>query len=205
MRDEENIRALEKTAIDWMGFIFHPGSPRYVSDDNKRTEAILSCSKIKVGVFVNEEQTVIERRVSEYRLDYIQLHGDESPETCHALKDAGYQVIKAFRISSEADFRSTAAYESFADYFLFDTKDIGYGGTGRRFDWSLLEAYQGKIPFLLSGGIGAEHAEALSAIHHPLLAGIDLNSRFEYAPALKDVEKIERFVCQFKILKNKKI
>jgi phosphoribosylanthranilate isomerase len=200
MRDRDNIRALEKTAIDWMGFIFYPGSLRYIPDEDRMTETILSCSKVKAGVFVNATQEEIEKKAAKYRLDYVQLHGNESPEMCHRLKDAGYKIIKAFPISSASDFHTISAYETCVDYFLFDTKDTGYGGTGRRFNWSLLEAYRGDIPFLLSGGIGAEHLEELSLFRHPLPAGIDLNSRFEYAPAIKDIDKIERFIQQ---LKNK--
>ena len=199
MRDGDNIRALEKKDIDWMGFIFYPGSPRSVSDEDIWTDAIQSCSKVKVGVFVNEEQAEIERKVAKYRLDYVQLHGDESPDDCRRLQEAGYAVIKAFSISSELDFRQTVEYESFVKYFLFDTKSDKRGGTGQRFDWSVLEDYRGNIPFLLSGGIGTEHIAELSAFRHHLLAGIDLNSRFECAPALKDVDRLERFVKQLKI------
>ena len=198
MRDGDNIRSLEKVGIDWMGFIFYPASPRYVSEDDKWTEAIQSCTKVKVGVFVNAEPETIEKKVAKYRLDYVQLHGDESPDYCHRMRDTGCAVIKAFPVSSESDFRSTAAYESFVDYLLFDTKGVGYGGTGRRFNWSALNAYQGNTPFLLSGGIRAEHVNDLLALIHPLMAGIDLNSRFELSPALKDVNKIEQFVRQLR-------
>jgi len=203
LRNVDNIHALEKTAIDWMGFIFYPRSPRYVSDEDNQAEAIQSCTKIKVGVFVNEKQDEIERKVAKYHLDYVQLHGDESPEDCQRLRETGCAIIKAFPISSESDFQSTIAYESYVDYFLFDTKDSGYGGTGRRFHWSVLKEYRGNIPFLLSGGIGAEHLADLSAFRHPLFAGIDLNSRFECAPALKDVGKIEQFINQLRITKYK--
>jgi phosphoribosylanthranilate isomerase len=225
MRDGDNIRALEKVDVDWMGFIFYQGSPRYVPDDDIFTEAIQSCTKIKAGVFVNEEPEEIERKVAKYRLDYVQLHGDELPDCCRRLKDAGRSVIKAFSVSADTDFRLTAAYEPFVKYFLFDAppsilrernngvpaaelfssstgavasdawrKKSNYGGTGRRFDWSVLAAYKGNTPFLLSGGIGAEHIAELAAFHHPLMAGIDLNSRFETSPALKDTDKIRRFV-----------
>lgn len=196
MRDGDNIRALEKIDIDWMGFIFYPKSPRYVSDEAQWTEAILSCSKVKVGVFVNETQKEIERKAAKYRLDYVQLHGDETPDDCRRLREAGYAVIKAFRIATASDFRLIPAYESYVDYLLFDTKDIGYGGTGRQFDWSVLEAYRGETPFLLSGGIGAEHTAELSACRPALLSGIDLNSRFELSAAIKDTKAIEQFVNQ---------
>jgi phosphoribosylanthranilate isomerase len=198
MRDGDNIRALEKVDIDWMGFIFYPGSPRCVPDEDKYLQTIQTCSKVKVGVFVNEEQGEIARKVEKYRLDYVQLHGDEAPEFCRQLHEAGCAVIKAFSIASETDLRSIAAYEAFVEYFLFDTKGTGYGGTGKRFDWSVLEAYRGNIPFLLSGGIGIEHVHDLQEFTHHLMAGIDLNSRFELLPAIKDTAAIERFVCQLR-------
>jgi phosphoribosylanthranilate isomerase len=201
MCDEDNIRALEKLDIDWMGFIFYPGSPRYVPDEEDRYAAIQSCTKIKVGVFVNEKQEEILRKVAKCRLNYVQLHGDESPEFCSRLKDEGCAIIKAFSVSSKSDFGQTSAYESLVEYFLFDTKSSERGGTGKRFDWSILESYQGNVPFLLSGGIGSEHLADLQTFTHPLMAGIDLNSRFEVSPALKDVGKIETFVGQLKRMK----
>ena len=192
MRNSANIRALDSLDIDWMGFIFYSGSPRYVFDED---EAI-SCSKVKVGVFVNEQLEEIARKAAKHRLDYIQLHGDESPDFCRRLKDAGYAVIKAFSVLSETDLQKTSVYEPFVDYFLFDTKGDGYGGTGRCFDWSVLKAYRGNIPFLLSGGIGTEHVEALATFRHPLMAGIDLNSRFERSPAWKDTVEIAGFITR---------
>ena len=198
MRDEDNIRALEKIDIDWIGFIFYEASPRYVPEADRFCAAIQVCSKVKVGVFVNEEFAEISRKTLRYRLNCVQLHGDETPELCRQVRCAGYTVIKAFSISSEADLLQTVAYEPFADYFLFDTKDKERGGTGKRFDWSILQAYQGDAPFLLSGGIAPEHLYELSSFRHPKMAGIDLNSRFELAPAIKDTKKIESFVHQFK-------
>jgi phosphoribosylanthranilate isomerase len=198
MRDGDNIRALEKLDIDWMGFIFYPESPRYVSDDNDRIAAIQSCSKVKVGVFVNEQIEVILQKMATYRLDFVQLHGDEPPEFCRRLKERGYKIIKVFSTASEKDLVQTAAYEPFVDYFLFDTKDNKRGGTGIRFDWSVLKAYRGNTPFLLSGGIDIKHIEELNAFNHPMMAGIDLNSRFELSPAVKDIALIDSFVRRFK-------
>jgi phosphoribosylanthranilate isomerase len=200
MRDWDNIRALETLDIDWMGFIFYPGSPRYVPDEDRFLNAIQLCTKIKVGVFVNEGQQEILRKMAKYRLDYVQLHGDELPDFCCRLRDAGCAVIKALSVSSGQDLLQTSAYESCVDYFLFDTKTKGdeRGGTGQRFDWSVLEAYQGNIPFLLSGGIGAEHIADLCGFYHPMMAGIDLNSRFEVSPALKDAGRVGKFVSQFR-------
>jgi len=194
MRDGDNIRALEKLDIDWMGFIFYAGSPRYVPDDAQCSDAIQSCTKVKVGVFVNEQSDEILRKVAKYGLDYVQLHGDETPDFCRRLRDAGCAVIKAISVSSEIDLRQTNAYEPFVEYFLFDTKSDKYGGTGKRFDWSVLEAYRGNVPFLLSGGIGLEQVNDLRAFAHPMMTGIDLNSRFELSPAIKNIETVERFV-----------
>ena len=198
MRDRDNIRALERLDIDWMGFIFYPGSPRYVTDEDEFCAAIQSCAKVRVGVFVNEQPEAIIRKVATYRLNYVQLHGDETPDSCRQLRDAGCAIIKAFSISSEADLRKTTDYEPFAKYFLFDTKSSERGGSGKRFDWSVLEAYRGNVPFLLSGGIGLEHVHDLQALVHPLLAGVDLNSRFELSPAMKDAGLVERFAGQFR-------
>jgi len=198
MRDGNNIRALERLDINWMGFIFYPGSPRFVPDEDKYNTAIQSCTKVRVGVFVNENREEIVRKVAKYQLDFVQLHGDESPNFCRQLQEADCPVIKAFAISSEKDLQQTADYEPFVAYFLFDTKGSKWGGTGRRFDWAVLEAYRGDIPFLLSGGIGLENVRDLQLFTHPLLAGIDLNSRFELSPALKDVRMVERFVNQLR-------
>mgnify|MGYP001733116714 FL=1 len=133
---------------------------------------------------------------SAYKLDYLQLHGNESPEDCHTLQKRGYSLIKAFPIASKEDFKKTKEYEGRVDYFLFDTRCEGYGGSGKRFDWSILTGYKGETPFLLSGGIRPENAEAIRNFRHPRLAGIDLNSGFEIEPGLKDVDKLKNFIQQ---------
>ena len=196
MRDGNNIRALERLDIDLLGFIFHPGSPRYVCCHSVQPGDISSCTKIKAGVFVNAQPEEILREAAKYQLDYVQLHGNESPGDCRLLREKGYGVIKAFPVSSGVDLQQTSAYESFVDYFLFDTKNDNYGGSGLLFDWSALENYRGRVPFLLSGGIGHENMQDLLAFSHPLMAGVDLNSRFEVSPALKDPDMVERFIGQ---------
>ncbi|MDR2886561.1 MAG: phosphoribosylanthranilate isomerase, partial [Bacteroidales bacterium] len=180
-----------------MGFIFYPRSPRCV--DDACVDAIRSCSKLKTGVFVNEQPEEILRKVEKYRLNYVQLHGDESPDDCRRLQDAGCAVIKAFSVSSAADLEHTQDYAPFVDYLLFDTKGSERGGTGKRFHWPLLNAFRGGIPFLLSGGIGPEHLADLHDFRHPLMAGIDLNSRFESAPAMKDAAGVEEFVRKLRM------
>lgn len=191
MREAENIREVEKLA-DWLGLIFWPKSKRYVS-----TKPVYLPTQVKrVGVFVDEEAGRVMRTADDYGLDLIQLHGHESPEYLSMLK--GYRIIKAFNIAIPSDFMDTTPYEGLADYFLFDTKGKQIGGNGEKFDWSVLSSYHGRTPFLLSGGIGPEDVEQVRAIKHPKCIGIDLNSRFEIAPGLKDVNLLREFIEKVK-------
>ncbi len=193
MRDAENIREVEALGIDMMGFIFWPKSSRYVSE----RPAYLPTGCKRVGVFVDEHVEQVQRIADAYGLDVIQLHGNESPEYVQRLQ--GRSLIKAFNIASPEDIRQTKAYEGIVDYFLFDTKGKSVGGNGEKFDWSLLHAYDGDTPFLLSGGIGPHDAEFVTAFRHPRCMGIDLNSRFEISPALKDVNKLKGFIKQIRL------
>ena len=197
MREAENIREVEALGIDLMGFIFWPKSSRYVSE----RPAYLPTQCKRVGVFVNEDAETIKRIAEDYALDYIQLHGSESPDYIHALRvDGGFAtVIKAFNIATTEDLEATKPYEGIVDYFLFDTKGKSIGGNGEKFDWSVLDDYVGKTPFLLSGGIGPDDAERVKAFHHPKCIGIDLNSRFETAPGLKDINKLKEFIKEIRL------
>ena len=194
MRDPENIREIESLDVDFIGFIFYNGSPRFVGNNDESTKVICSCKKQKVGVFVNEPIEYILDKAEKYKLDFLQLHGIESPELCLQLQNKGYQVIKAFSISSAEDFVNTQNYPDCCNYFLFDTKCDSHGGSGKRFDWSLIEEYKGGTPFLLSGGLTFDCVDDLRLINHPAFAGIDLNSGFEKSIAIKDAEKINEFV-----------
>lgn len=196
MRDASNIREVEACGTDWMGFIFFAPSARNVTD---RPE-YLPVHARRVGVFVDADFKTMTEKIQEFGLHLAQLHGTESPETCLQLKQSGVKIIKAIAIRSAEDFQQTAAYTDVCDYFLFDTPCTGYGGSGKSFDWSLLHHYQGKIPFLLSGGIRSESLDALASFHHPAWAGIDLNSGFETAPAYKDATALKTFIKQFKTL-----
>lgn len=204
MREPENIRQVAALGIDWMGFIFYEKSPRAVRMDSavdleeiKRAAARVAPTR-RVGVFVNASPEYMLEMAAAFQLDYLQLHGDESPELCHTLQKRGYAVIKAISVATMADLERTKAYEGRVGYFLFDTKCKEYGGSGKQFDWSVLAAYQGEIPFLLSGGIHPESTEAIRQFQHPRFAGIDLNSGFETAPGLKDVAKLNSFIKQLK-------
>ena len=194
MRDADNIRAVSELRIDWMGFIFWAPSSRYVSEK----PTFLPTRQKRVGVFVDARIEEVRSKADEYALDLIQLHGKESPAFCERLKgNSRQQLIKAFNIATQEDLEQTLPYEGLVDYFLFDTKAKMVGGNGTQFDWSVLSAYQGNTPFLLSGGIGPDDAEKVRNFHHPQLAGIDLNSRFELSPALKDIEKLKQFITEY--------
>ena len=192
MRDAENICEVEALGIDLMGFIFWPKSSRYVSE----RPAYLPTNCKRVGVFVDEDIETVKRIADDYALDYIQLHGHELADYCAQLR--GFKLIKAFNIATTEDFKQTEPYTGIVDYFLFDTKGKSVGGNGEKFDWSVLSAYDGNTPFLLSGGIGPDDAEVLTSHFSPLTskkcAGIDLNSRFEQAPGLKDINKLKDFL-----------
>ena len=193
MREAENIRAVEALGVDWMGFIFWEHSARCVS----QPPAYLPTRAKRVGVFVDASLDVVCQHVETFGLDVVQLHGSEKPAFLYDLRNAlagAVLIVKAFSIATRDDLLQTSLYEGLADYFLFDTKAQLVGGNGRKFDWSVLAHYDGSTPFLLSGGIGPDDAARLSAFSHPRLAGIDLNSRFEISPALKNVELLKQFL-----------
>ena len=196
MRDAENVRNVENLDVNFLGFIFYSGSPRYVGDNSDSLDVVCKCTKSKVGVFVNELFDFIYDKAELCKLDYLQLHGKETPDLCRELRQLGHSVIKAFSIASADDFKSMENYSGCCDYFLFDTKCVGYGGSGQRFDWSLLDEYNGATPFLLSGGLTPDCFDDLSRLVHPKFAGIDLNSGFEVSPAMKDVDKLRVFISQ---------
>ena len=192
MRNAENIRAVSALGIDLMGFIFWPKSSRYVPEP----PSYLPTDCKRVGVFVDASLEDIRQHIHDYQLDIVQLHGHESPEFAKALKPA--MIIKAFNIATAEDLAQTIPYEGIVDYFLFDTKAQLPGGSGEQFDWSVLSQYEGTTPFLLSGGIGPDDAERIKAFYHERCIGIDLNSRFELAPALKDVHQLKEFLKKVK-------
>ncbi|MDF9828976.1 phosphoribosylanthranilate isomerase [Parabacteroides sp. PF5-6] len=200
MRDTQNIQEVAALGVDWIGLIFYPKSPRAIENEEcrmKNEELNMKNSSFKkVGVFVNATFEEMMEAVAVYGLDYLQLHGDESPERCFSLQKRGISLIKAISIATIEDLEKTKTYEEYVDYFLFDTKCKHYGGSGKTFDWSILSAYKGNTPFLLSGGIHPGSVEAIRNVSHPQCAGIDLNSGFETEPALKDIEKLKFFLSQ---------
>lgn len=197
MRDPDNIRAVEALGVDWMGFIFYSKSPRLAPCD---APAYLPSACRRVGVFVNASLEEIASRVRGYSLDMVQLHGSESPELCRQLSRLlpGVDLIKAMQVRSAEDLTRASEYSGAVSWLLFDTPTAGFGGSGKSFDWSLLAGYEGEVPFILSGGIGPDSVEAISSLRHPAFAGVDLNSRFETAPGLKDVDAVRAFIESLK-------
>lgn len=201
MKFPENVEKVKTLGPDYMGFIFHPSSPRFVDD----IDSIRQINGVKkVGVFVNAASAEIIRISHEAGLDMIQLHGNENPEYCDLLKGNGLKLIKAFSVNRTFDFSIIDFYAPFCDYFLFDAAGPNRGGNGIVFNWMQLKFYYGKTPFFLSGGIGPEHLESLQELRrkHPLLIGIDLNSRFEHSPGLKSIDLLSPFVSHLKLSCN---
>ena len=211
MRDADNIRDISALGVDMIGLIFYPPSPRYVQQFSSGAGIIpdyapdMGKTPLRVGVFVDEMPQNIVTRVYNYKLDYIQLHGNEPRETLENLRATidpdikpKIKIIKAISVSSAEDIKKYKEYVGAADLFLFDTKCKTVGGSGEQFDWQVLQQYDGETPFLLSGGIGPEDVERLKAFQHPKCIGIDLNSKFEIEPALKDVEKLRKFLLKVK-------
>ena len=196
MRDADNIRAVESLGVDWMGFIFYGHSSRNV----ETLPSYLPKDVKRVGVFVDEDPLTVSLRVKQFGLEIVQLHGAEDPRYIGRIRALcpGITVVKALSIASDKDLDKASAYYGMVEYFLFDTKAKLAGGNGVQFDWSILNSYRGTVPFILSGGIGPEDAARINAFNHPMMEGIDLNSRFETAPALKDVESLKSFLSQIK-------
>lgn len=190
MKFTDNIRAVAALQPDYLGFIFYPHSPRFVGYEVNTELAELRLPAKKVGVFVDKDFSTIKNLIQTYHFDAVQLHGNESAETCAALKKS-VEVIKAFGVDENFDFNQLKAYENSVDYFLFDTKTVVYGGSGKSFDWHVLEKYQLDVPFFVSGGLSNENISSVLQFKHPALYGLDLNSRFEDEPGVKNIEKLK--------------
>jgi len=189
--------------IDYAGLIFYKDSPRYMGDKitGKQVKGADFDLK-KVGVFVNPGYSELLDAIDEYGLDIVQLHGNETPEMCEELS-AEVEVIKAFRIAGEKSINideMVMPYDAACDFYLFDTAGLkeSFGGTGQQFDWSILKKAKIEKPFFLSGGIGPDDAQKVKAFKHPDFFAIDVNSRFEMAPGLKDMAAILKFLQAFK-------
>lgn len=196
MRDAQNIGEVLDVVPDYLGLIFFEKSARFVGNDFELPGYLLAEAPKKVGVFVNHTQEEVTNKARKYSLNLLQLHGDESPEFCQKLKTTlpEIKIIKVFRVNNDFDFNQLTPYKPFCDFFLFDTKGKDYGGNGIVFDWDILKKYDNELPLFMSGGLSLENIQELQhfvAQHQLNVHAIDVNSKFELAPALKDVGKLK--------------
>ena len=201
MRDAQNIRDVEALGVDLMGFIFYDKSPRNV--ETKPDYLPEGCHR--VGVFVNSAVEDIVSRVKDFGLTFVQLHGDETPAFVLSLRKsleaeglATVKIVRSIAVASRSQVMKAQIWDGYVDGILFETPTAGYGGSGISFDWSLLSSYRGKTPFFLAGGIGMECLPELREFRHPRWLGIDLNSRFEISPGMKDIAKLQQFIKEIK-------
>lgn len=189
MKYAANINAVAALNPDFLGFIFYPKSKRFVGlDFDKSDLSSLNPSIHKVAVFVNAYLNEVTEFSNIYGIKFVQLHGNETPEFCADLRKNNFKVIKAFGVDEEFDFSTLEAYQDSVDYFLFDTKTPEHGGSGKAFNWQVLDNYQLAIPFFLSGGLSLANISEVQSIQHPQLFAVDLNSKFEEEPGVKNTE-----------------
>jgi phosphoribosylanthranilate isomerase len=190
LKDPENIKAVAALNPDYMGFIFYGPSPRFVDKLHDETLNVIPASISKTAVFVDESVGAINELIDKYNFNAIQLHGDESPEFCASFKSK-VTVIKAFGLNN-FNFEQLNSYVNHVDFFLFDAKTDIYGGSGKTFNWTEIDNYKLDVPFFLSGGLALDNLEEVKKINHPQFYGVDLNSKFEIAPGVKNIEKLEK-------------
>jgi phosphoribosylanthranilate isomerase len=188
MRHADNISEVAALRPNWLGFIFYPSSQRYVGEDFVMPP--LPPDVARVGVFVGQSYGDIQRLVTRHNLQAVQLHGAESPDHSTDVRALGVTVIKAFSVHDHFNFEEVEPYHNRVDYFLFDTRGKTPGGTGMQFNWDLLEHYDQQTPFFLSGGLGLNELDQLHRLAGMNLAGVDLNSRLEDSPGLKNPEAV---------------
>lgn len=196
INDPEFLHNSATLSFDLAGFVFYSESERDLSEEIMPGDLdMLPVDVDRVGVFVNEPLHLVIDIATQFALDFIQLHGDE-PQVYAEKLAQDFLVIKAFRVSEDFDFSTTKRFEDSCEYFLFDTRAEKVGGTGLKFNWDLLEKYKGDVPFLLSGGIGPEDVDKIKQFSHPKFAGIDINSKFEIKPGIKNLPEISKFLKQ---------
>ncbi|MGB0770450.1 MAG: phosphoribosylanthranilate isomerase [Flavobacteriaceae bacterium] len=194
MKYQDNILKVSALKPDYIGFIFYEKSPRFVSESISEIPKNIK----KVGVFVNASIDTITNTINKFGLNVVQLHGDETAEFCKKIRTKNIEIIKVFSVKNNFSFKKLKPFEDHVDYFLFDTKGPNPGGNGYCFDWSILKNYDSKTPYFLSGGIGLEEIETLNEFKNSVAAkqcyAIDVNSKFEIKPALKDSIKLKKFI-----------
>ena len=195
LKHKTNLFDVVEAGVDYVGMIFYEKSPRFVLDSLYPEDVWFLPDEVeKIGVFVNASFDEIKKYAKLYQLNLIQLHGNETPEVCKQLQDLGYGVIKAFGVDESFDFNSLNPYQSSVDFFLFDTKTSDHGGSGITFDWNILTNYTLDIPIFIGGGVGLENLNELLNFNFPFLYSVDMNSKLEIEPGLKDISKVQKAV-----------
>lgn len=198
MREPQNIKDIEACDVDILGFIFYEKSARYVGEDFD-SKILTNCKKQTAGVFVNHTIDYVLQKQNMYNLNYVQIHGNETPEYCkHLQAQTQACIVKAFLIDELFKESILHDFANYCDYFLFDTKTQAYGGSGQKFDWEVLTNMDIPKPFFLSGGISPNDVESIKSIHNPNLFCLDINSQFEIQPALKNVDAVHSFAQQIR-------
>lgn len=196
MKHAANIAAVAELHPDYMGFIFYQKSPRFISEVSAELIKYIPPSIKTTGVFVDEDLEIVKAYIFKYNLKAVQLHGKESEAYCEEIRLTGVEVIKAFGLNENFEFSQLESYLNVIDYFLFDTQTPNHGGSGKAFDWKLLQNYILNKPYFLSGGIDLNHVESIKEINDPRLYALDINSKFEIEPGLKSIDKIKEFKQQ---------
>lgn len=196
LKHKTNIYEVRDAGVDYIGMIFYEKSPRYVVDNLYPEDVLFFNEDVeKIGVFVNASLEEIRSQGKLYQLDYIQLHGQESPEFCQAVSDLGFGVIKVFGVGENFDFSVMTPYQHVVDFFLFDTKTPEHGGSGKTFNWDILNNYTLDVPVFVGGGVGLDNLKELLNKEFPFLYAVDMNSKLEVEPGLKDLLKVEEAVA----------
>jgi phosphoribosylanthranilate isomerase len=196
MKNPENIEAVLQSEPDFMGFIFYEKSPRYVGNGLDVSTIAFKENTQKIGVFVNSTIDTVLETVKTHNLDFVQLHGDETIDYVKELFSKKIKIVKAFQITENFNWSELTQFADYVSYFLFDRATKNYGGSGLKFDWEQLEKYNEKIPFFLSGGIKINDIQEINKLNLPLLYGIDINSKFESAPGVKNIGLIKTMINQ---------
>jgi phosphoribosylanthranilate isomerase len=197
MRDPQNLELLCALSPEYVGFIFYKQSKRFVGNRPDRALFHIPGPHVKkVGVFVNEERKQLRKAIKDYGLDAVQLHGSESADYCRSLSGEALELIKV--VDPLGNPKDMENYTGVVDYLLFDSAGEGRGGTGRKFDWQVLETLPPGPPFFLSGGIGPGDAEAIRNLELDAMMGVDVNSKFELSPGLKNMESLKKFITEIR-------
>lgn len=204
MKFRENLEEVARLGPDFLGFIFYEKSPRYMAGNLSPEDLKPLPKKIKkVGVFVNASIQYVISNANDYGFDFVQLHGEEPIDYCKTVFEADVSIIKVFHVDKQIDWEQLKPYEDYVTYFLFDTKSKAYGGTGKAFDWQALNGYNLSTPYILSGGLDLANTADLNHLKVQPFA-IDVNSKFESAPGLKEIGAVKKLkeMMMIKPMKN---